>query len=156
MKNLVCYYSLEGNTDFIARTIAQKTRANLLKVKPLNDINDQGFKKYLIGGFQSITKHRPKLEDYHIPNETYDFLFLGSPVWAGSITPPIRSLLHSSTIKAEKIVLFSTYMSSKGRVFKQMKQYINQNKVVDEIGFSNVLKEKDKNLELINERINML
>jgi len=47
-------------------------------------------------------------------------------------------------------------MSSKGRVFKQMKQYINQNKVVDEIGFSNVLKEKDKNLELINERINML
>ena len=153
MKNLVCYYSLEGNTEFIAKKIADKTESDLLKIKPVNEINNSGFKKYLIGGFQTIFKHRPELQDYYISDKRYDLLFIGTPVWAGSITPPIRSFLHSNSLKAKKIILFSTYKSSEGRAFTQMKSFLNEDSIVDEIGFSNVLKEKDKCIDKINQRI---
>ena len=156
MNNLVCYYSLEGNTDFVARKIAEKTNAELLEVKPVNELDGQSFKKYLIGGFQSIVRYRPDLQEHNFSDDTYDHLFLGSPVWAGSITPPIRSFLHNNSLNADKIVLFSTYQSSKGKVFDQMKQFIDQNKVVDEIGFSQVLNDKEKNLEILDNRISGL
>ena len=35
MKTLIVYYSHEGNTDFVAKKIAEKTGADLLKLVPV-------------------------------------------------------------------------------------------------------------------------
>jgi len=39
MKTLVVYYSLEGNTKFIAETISKTVGADLLELKPIKDIS---------------------------------------------------------------------------------------------------------------------
>lgn len=46
MKNLVVFYSLEGNTKFIASQIAKKVNADILELKTKKEYPNKGFKKY--------------------------------------------------------------------------------------------------------------
>ena len=50
MKNLVIYYSLEGNTKLIAENIAKKIDADILELKTKKEYHKTGFKKYFWGG----------------------------------------------------------------------------------------------------------
>lgn len=49
MKNLVVFYSLEGNTKLIADTIVEKINADILELKPKKKYPNLGFKKYFWG-----------------------------------------------------------------------------------------------------------
>lgn len=92
-KILVVYYSLEGNTKLIAETISNEVSADILEVKPKKDIEPHSKIKYLIGGKQAITKEKPELVHYDVNIENYEILFIGTPVWAWTFAPAIRSFL---------------------------------------------------------------
>ena len=47
MKTLIVYYSLEGNTDYAANRIKEKTGADLLRLIPKKAYADKGIKKFL-------------------------------------------------------------------------------------------------------------
>lgn len=47
MKILVLYYSLNGNTRFIANRIAEAIGAETLEIRPLKDIKSTGFMRYM-------------------------------------------------------------------------------------------------------------
>ena len=55
MKTLVVYFSLEGNTDYVAEMIKEKTGADLLRLVPKKAYHDKGFAKFFWGG-KSIGK----------------------------------------------------------------------------------------------------
>ena len=61
MKNLVIFYSLEGNTKLIASTIARAINADVLELKTKKKYSDKGFKKYFWGGKSVIFKEKPEL-----------------------------------------------------------------------------------------------
>ena len=48
-KDLVVYYSLEGNTEYVAEKIREKTGADLLKLVPKKAYHDKGLAKFLWG-----------------------------------------------------------------------------------------------------------
>ncbi len=88
MKILVIYYSYEGNTAFITQTIVEHLKGDVIRLKPINEMKSTGFFKFLLGGFQVIMKKRPPLEPFNQDYEKYDYVFVGSPVWAGSFARP--------------------------------------------------------------------
>ena len=49
MKKLVVFYSYEGNTKFIAKTIAESINEDILELKPVKDMDSKGFMKFIWG-----------------------------------------------------------------------------------------------------------
>ena len=64
MKNLVVFYSLEGNTKFIASQIAKKVNADILELKTKKEYPNKGFKKYFWGGRSVLFNQKPELMEY--------------------------------------------------------------------------------------------
>ncbi len=100
LKTLVVYYSLTGNTKMIAESIAEAMNTDVLALKPVKELKADSVMKYMWGGAQATMKKKPKLEDISIDPLAYDFIFIGTPVWAWTFSPPIRTCAGGDGIKA--------------------------------------------------------
>ena len=61
-KILIVYYSLTGNTKYIAELIKEAINADILPIKPIKELNPKGTMKFIWGGAQATMKKKPKLE----------------------------------------------------------------------------------------------
>lgn len=148
-KILVIYYSLEGNTEMIANSVAEATGGSILELVPTKDIKPKGFTKYLKGGKQVFTKDIPELMPSNMKPEEFDILFIGTPVWAWTFSPAIRAFLLSTGLKGKKIALFSCNGGNNGKTFDNMKEMLAGNEFLGEIEFLEPLKkDKEKNAVL--------
>jgi len=57
-KILIVYYSLTGNTQFIAETLRDSIEADILELKPVKELNPESGTKFMWGGFQSTMKNQ--------------------------------------------------------------------------------------------------
>ncbi len=115
-KSLVVYYSFEGHTKHIADVIAKELNADILRIKPVEELKSKGFGKYFWGGAQVYMKKIPTLEPFDIDFDSYDSIFLGSPIWALTITPPIKSFLMGEYLKDKDVYFFYTHDGGPGKV----------------------------------------
>jgi len=115
MKNWLYYYSLNGNTKFIAGQIALETGADVLELKPKTDIPEKGFMRYLWGGREVMAKQTPLLSDPGKKAEEYEMIFIGTPVWAFSFAPAVRSFFKNVHLENKKIALFCCSAELKGK-----------------------------------------
>ncbi len=92
-KPIIVYYSLEGNTELIAKAIAADRGWDLLRIEPKKSIPGTGLKKYFWGGRQVVLGQRPELQAIEFSAAERPFVLIGSPIWAGSCAPPIATFL---------------------------------------------------------------
>lgn len=92
-KILVVYYSLEGNTEFVAKEIGRCTGADLLRLVPEKEIPVSGFGKYFFGGKAALTHSLTHLNPFDEKPEEYGTIVLAGPVWAGTYPPAIGTFL---------------------------------------------------------------
>ncbi len=109
MKTLVVYYSLEGNTEYVANSIKDKTGADLLKLVPKKAYHDKGFAKFFWGGKSAVMAEKPALEAYDVDLSAYDRIVFGFPVWASNFTPPIRTFVEENKkgLSGKKLAAFA-------------------------------------------------
>lgn len=109
MKTLIVYYSLEGNTAFAAGEIARALGADLLRVEPLKAYPTGGFRKFFWGGKSAVMAEHPPLAPYDFPAEAYGRIVFGFPVWAGNVTPPIRTFVRDNlaALKGKRVAAFA-------------------------------------------------
>ncbi len=109
MKKLIVYYSMEGNTRYVAERIAEKISADLLRLVPKKAYIDKGFAKFIWGGKSAVMAEKPKLQPYSVDFSLYDGIIIGFPVWASTITPPIRTFVcdNIKILKEKKISVFA-------------------------------------------------
>ena len=114
VKTIIVYYSLEGFTKKWSEEISKKTGADLLAIHPVKEYPDSGAKKYLWGGKSALMGQKPKLQPYIFNADKYDRVILAYPVWASSVTPPIRSFAEENrdALSGKKIGAIATYMGS--------------------------------------------
>ena len=93
MKTVIVCYSLTGNTAWAARRIAGALDADLLELRSRKAYPDRGFRKFLRGGKSAMAAECPPLEPYEFDAGQYDRVILATPLWAGRITPPLRTFL---------------------------------------------------------------
>lgn len=140
MKKLVIYYSLEGNTRFIAQRIAETIEAETLELKPKREIKQRGLARYFRGGKQVMTKEKPELFSFDKQLNEYEVIFIGTPVWAGSYSPALNTLFSNLTFRDKKIALFCCHRGGKGKIFKRMKERLSENEIIGEMDFVEPLK----------------
>ena len=103
MKTLMVYYSLEGNTEYAVNKIAEACGFDTLRLVPVNKYPDRGFKKFFWGGKSSVMAETPELEPYMFDSDSYNRIIFGFPVWAGNVTPPIRTFVKENDLKGKRI-----------------------------------------------------
>ena len=142
-KSLVIFYSLEGNTKFIAEQIAGKIGADLLQLHPENDIKANGFMKYVRWGRQVVMKEKPKLQPRNVDLGQYENIIFWTPVRAYTYTPALRTFFADNHLHDKKIFLFCCHEGNKGKTLENMEKSLVGNTIVDTIDFFAPLK-KDK------------
>ena len=126
MKAIV-YYSMSGNTDYVAKYIAKKTGADLIRIEPKKEYPNKGFVKFLWGGKSALMKETPELEKYDFDSTKYDYIIFGSPVWASRFTPPIRSFIEENKDKlaGKKIAAFTCFAGSGAeKALEKLKEFL--------------------------------
>jgi flavodoxin len=135
MKTLIIYYSLTGNTKFIAENMAYGTDADVLELKTKETVNPFGFRKFIWAGKQILMRKLPELLPLAKNPNDYDLIVIGTPVWAWTFSPAIQSFFNMVNFKNKKVALFSCHGGGKGRVFEKMKLALPNNTFVGEIDF---------------------
>lgn len=147
---VVLYYSLEGTTKKVAEYIARQIGADIAEVKPLKEIKAKGFLKYVLGGGQVIWKKKPALKPLTVNLEDYDTVLLGTPIWAGTLTPPILSLLERGYLKNKKIAYFYCHKGGADQAVEKAQALIEKhNAFISAFSCANVV----ENWENLQERV---
>ncbi len=159
MKTAIVYYSLLGNVEFVANKIADGIDCDVIKLETVKNYPKSKGKLIFMGGMKSVFKCKPKLKEYDFDVDKYDQIIIGTPTWAGTFTPAIRTFLrdYKDSIKNKKI---SVFVSCSGGEADSVLQKIKEFIPVDDLCASVVLTDpKNKptdNNALINDFINKI
>lgn len=116
MKTAVVYYSMSGNADYTAKSIAEGLDADLIEIRPEKAYPDKGFRKFFWGGKSAVMAGKPKLVPYAFDPDQYNQIVIGFPVWAGNMAPPIRSFVteQKEAIWGKQVAAFACQSGSGG------------------------------------------
>ena len=158
MKNLVIFYSLEGNTKFIAEKIAKKINGDILELNTKKQYPNKGFKKYFWGGRSVIFHQKPELIPYDKNIDEYDNIFIGTPIWVWTYAPPYNTFLEESIINNKNIYLFACHGGGGAdKFYTSIKRDIPNNNFVSEIDFNEPLtNKKEEAIDKLNKWIDNL
>lgn len=158
MKNLIVYYSLEGNTKFISESIAKEIDADILELKPKKEIPTSRLKKYIWGGKSVIFKQKPTLINEEIDLNKYHNIFLGTPIWMGTYAASFNTFIASNKIYDKNIAIFACHGGGGAeKCFANFKQVLPNNNFIGEIEFLDPLKNNiDENILKVKDWIKIL
>lgn len=131
----------------MAETMARTLSADILELKPLKEINPNGFLKYFWGGRQVVFKEKPKLEIFTKNPLDYDIIIIGTPVWAFTFSPPLRSFFTRVKLRDKKIGLFCCHEGNPGKTLENLAKELAGNAIIGQMNFLNVKNNKEKNGE---------
>ena len=117
-KTLVVYFSATGNTETVARQIANLTQGDLFKIEPAApyteqdlDYNNQNSRVYL--------EHAdPAKQAVALKTNTpqgwaeYSTVYVGYPIWWGSAAWPATSFVKANNFTGKTVIPFCTSASS--------------------------------------------
>lgn len=109
---LLVFYSLTGTTQTVAQKIALACDCDIEEI--LDARPRTGFFGYLKSGFEAITKMLPTIKRTTKRPADYELVILGTPVWAGNISSPMRRYITQNTGYFKQVATFCTMGGSGG------------------------------------------
>jgi flavodoxin len=134
-KTALVYFSLNGNTDYVANRIAEALRTltelDVIRLEPVKPYADKGFKKYMAGGAAATFGAKPELKAYEFEPKDYDTVILGTPIWAGTVAPPLRTFMLNNRLKGKNIALFVNSMSGNAdKCLSKFEKYLKKTNII--------------------------
>ncbi|GAP66939.1 hypothetical protein MBSD_n2255 [Mizugakiibacter sediminis] len=124
MRILVVYYSRTGITRSLAESLAVRLDADL------SPIEEAASRRGVRGWLRSALEARrealpPLLTPRHDPSK-YDLVVIGTPVWFGRVSSPVRSYLQANRGRIRRAAFFCT-MGGRGaqHAFEDMSEALD-------------------------------
>lgn len=114
---LVLFASRSGNTERMANEIREQLDCDILEVEP-EVAYDNDYNAMLERSQEELAAIRqgnyPAIKTSVESFDDYDIVFVGYPIWYGSMATPMQTFLHShaSKLAGKRIALFATSGSS--------------------------------------------
>lgn len=106
MKTLILFYSRTGTTKKVAEKLAPMLGADIEEIS--DNINRAGVSGYLISGRDAAFKKLTKINSISHNISDYDLVIIGTPVWAWTMSSPIRTLITEQGDKVKQVAFFCT------------------------------------------------
>jgi len=106
MKTLVVVYSRTGNTLSVAKRIAGELQADLEVIEDKTD--RKGILGFLRSGYEALRKKVPPIAEPKHNLGDYDLVIIGTPIWAGRMSSPVRAYLLRFHGRFGQVAFFAT------------------------------------------------
>ncbi|MHC5033890.1 MAG: flavodoxin family protein [Planctomycetota bacterium] len=105
-KALVVYYSRTGTTRKVAEAIAGLLQCDIEEV--VDTKKRAGALGFIGGGKDAKLKKLTVIEDVRDDPGSYDLVIIGTPVWAWTMSPAIRTYITQQGEKLRRVAFFLT------------------------------------------------
>ncbi len=121
MKTLVVFYSRTGNTKEVGEAIAKLLDCDYEEI--IDTKNRDGIVGYFVAGKDAAFKKLTEIGELTKDPAEYDLVIIGTPIWAFTLVPAIRTYLGVNQHKFKKVAFFCT-QGGKGaeKAFEVMEQ----------------------------------
>ncbi len=117
-KTLVVYYSASGNTERVAKDIAEAAGADLFEIVPTEvytseDLNWTNSDSRVSREHDDESLRDVSLTTTEVPDwDSYDTVFIGYPIWWGIAAWPVDTFVKSNDFTGKTVIPFATSSSS--------------------------------------------
>ncbi len=111
-KTLVAYYSWTGHTRQIAEAIAAELGADVEQICEAR--SRSGWIAYFRSAWEVLQNKLVPIKVIEKDPSAYDLIVLGTPVWAGRMSSPLRAYVTQERQKFARIALFCTEGGANG------------------------------------------
>jgi flavodoxin len=108
-KMMVVYYSYSGITKEVAEFIKEKIGGDIFEIEPVDQYPSSYSATLELANKELASGHKPTLKNRLENVGDYDVIFLGSPVWCGTIAPAVTSFLSTHDLSGKTIIPFCTH-----------------------------------------------
>lgn len=117
-KTLVVYYSASGNTERVAKDIAEAAGADLFEIVPTevytsDDLDWTNPDSRVSREHDAESLRDVPLTTTEVPDwDSYDTVFIGYPIWWGIAAWPVDTFVKSNDFTGKTVIPFATSSSS--------------------------------------------
>lgn len=117
-KTLVVYYSASGNTERVAKDIAEATGADLFEIEPAQPYTDADLnwtnsdsrvsREHDDESLRNVPLKTTEVADW----DSYDTVFIGYPIWWSIASWPVDNFVKENDFGGKTVIPFATSSSS--------------------------------------------
>jgi flavodoxin len=140
-KVLVLYYSYSesANTEKVADIIQGLTDADIVKVELAASFPEMEYRQFTQWAKEQQRQGvYPPIRDLSVDIASYDFIFVGTPVWWGSPSLPITTLLRQTDFGGKPLAAFSTAQGGPGTAVSDIEKQAKNALARSGANFNNV------------------
>jgi len=137
-KMLIIYYSLTGNTKYIAEQVRKKTGGDVFEIETVKTypaeysaLTEEAKRELQTGDLPALKKNPPDMS-------SYDLILVGSPVWWYTVSTPVMSFLRQADFAGKKVSAFCTHEGGIGKFFPDFKEQAKNAVVLEGLDLYNV------------------
>ena len=119
---MIIYYSLTGNTKYIAEKIREKTGGDVFEIETVRTyppeysaLTEEAKRELQTGDLPPLKKNPPDMS-------SYDLILVGSPVWWYTVSTPVMSFLRQADFTGKKVSAFCTHEGGIGKFSPDFKE----------------------------------
>ncbi len=148
MRVLIVYYSRSGMNRKIAEELQKLLGSDIEGLVDLT--NRSGILGFIFGGRDAFLKRTTRIRPVEKKPEDYDLMVICTPVWAGTISPAVRTYLKESGGNIKNFAFLSVSGSGEGNIaaLHHIEALLNKKAVA-----SLLLKDREVVRELYREKL---
>lgn len=97
-----------GNTAIVANIVKDLTNSDIFEVKPLHNYPKDYRECVKVSVEELKNQSRPPLKEYLTDISSYDVIYIGTPIWCGTMPMPLFTQLEKLDFTNKKIKVFVT------------------------------------------------
>jgi flavodoxin len=147
LKSLVVFYTRTGTARFVAETVAAELGSDVEEVVDLK--KRAGKLNYLSAGRDAMGGKETQIAPTKRVPADYDLVVVGTPIWAWSPTPAIRTYARQNDLSGQKVALFFTLDSDPKQAVEKTKALMPNATFVGELVLPAAMKNKEDSAKKI-------
>ena len=126
MKALIVYFSRTGHTKKVGDELANALTGDVEEI--VDTANRSGPVGWLMSGREGSGRKLAKIEPAKKDASQYDIVVIGTPIWAGNMSSPVRTYLTENKAKLKNVAYFCTAGSGTGseKTFAGMEEVVGK------------------------------